>query len=196
MRATHSSPSPTAPWFLTTLAVLATAGCVFDPGATGTGGGGAGGDAGVLEGTDAQVCGAACGTLIDCGVELDQDGCKSSCLDGGSPNLVSCFRQVTATCDPLASCVLGTLCGSTGIPSGSDTCATGASCLIGCAGNPDSSCGCVCMGQVNADDASAIYAVAVCASVHCNFECGASGDTSSCQSCLNAECNSTGASCK
>lgn len=186
------------PWIPTVLAVLAAAGCVLDPGAGagGGGGGGAGGGGGVLEGTDAQVCGAACGELIDCGAELDQDGCKSSCLSSANGSLPACFRQVTAACDPLARCVLGELCGPGGVPSGSDACAAGASCLIGCAGVADTTCGCACMGGVRADDAAAIYAVAVCASVHCDFECGAFGDTASCQSCLNGQCASAGAGCK
>lgn len=185
-----------APWTLTALALMAAAGCVqLDPGA-GTGGGGAGGGGGALDGTDAEVCAAACDTLIGCGVELDLDGCKASCLDPAGASLVACFRQSTAACDPLSACVLSTLCGPGGVPSGSASCETGQGCLVSCAGYPNPGCGCACMGQVTSAAAASIYALAVCASVHCSFECGANGgDPGSCQSCMANQCEAADLQC-
>lgn len=186
------------PWSAAVMAVIAATGCVqLDPGGGGgSGAGGSGGSGGVLEGTDAQVCGAACDTLIGCGVELDQAGCKESCLDPASANLVACFRSVTADCSPLSSCVLAALCGSGGVPSGSASCEAGQACLESCAGVPDPNCGCLCMGQVSSGQAGPVYAVAVCASVHCSFECGANGDPGSCQSCIANECDGADLQCQ
>jgi hypothetical protein len=195
----HRRPEP---WIASTLALIATAGCLqLDPGTSGGGGsggtGGTGSGTGVLDGTDAEVCGAACDTLIGCGVELDLDGCKASCLDPSGTGLVACFRQVPAACNPLSSCVLSTLCGSGGVPAGSASCESGQSCLASCAGSPDGNCGCSCIGQVSSDQAAAIYAVAVCASVHCSFECGASGgDPGSCQGCLANVCETADLQCQ
>ncbi len=182
------------PWSAAALAVMMAAGCVqLDPG-TGTGGGGAGGTGGVLEGTDAQVCGAGCDTIIGCGIELDQTGCKESCI--ASAGLVACFRQVTATCNDLSACVLNALC-SGSIPSGSSACEAGQSCLISCAGNADPGCGCACMPQVTSAQTAAVYAIAVCASVHCSFECAPNGgDPGSCQSCLASECETADLQCQ
>jgi hypothetical protein len=187
------------PWAAGALALLVAAGCVFDA-ETGTGGaGGAGGDtgSGFLGGTDAQVCGAACDMLIGCGVELDQLGCKESCLDPASTGLVACFRQVTAACDPLASCVLAAVCGPGGVPSGSSSCEGGQGCFLSCAGSSDVNCGCACMAPVAPVDAAAIYAVTVCASVHCNFECAVNGgDPGSCQSCIALDCEAADLQCQ
>lgn len=181
----HKAPAIAA------FAALAIAGCWrVDPGTSG--GGGSGGD--VLQGTDDEVCGGGCSTLIDCGIELDQAGCKDSCINAVTKSLVGCFRQVTATCDNLSSCVLSEVC-SGNVPSGSASCETGQSCLISCAGNPDPGCGCTCIPQVSPDQSAAIYALAVCANVHCSLECGTSGDPGSCQSCMANECETDDLGC-
>ncbi|MEZ4311901.1 MAG: hypothetical protein R3F14_28050 [Polyangiaceae bacterium] len=158
---------------------LLTAGC-YRPDTGGTGGtGGEGGSTGddPLTGTDAQVCGAACSKLTVCGAELDQAGCKSDCVSNAT--FINCFRQVESSCDFLAACVWGVVCGTGGIPNGSASCGEGQSCLISCSGNPSTSCGCACAGAVAQGSAMELYALAVCASVHCNYECSATtGDPS------------------
>ena len=165
---------------------------------TGSGGGGAGGSATTTDtawsGTDLQVCGAACNKLIACGAELDLDGCKESCADVSSANLVACFRSAGPSCNPLASCVWSALCGAA--PSGASSCAATADCALTCAGAPSSACGCQCEAQASPGIASNYYAVAICANVHCTLECGSSGDPGSCQGCLASSCADAMSKCQ
>jgi hypothetical protein len=169
-------------------------GCVpYDPGA-GAGGAGGGATTGTLEGTDLQVCGDACQTLVGCGAQLDQTGCKADCTDPSNAGLVSCFRGVAPSCDPLASCVWSALCSGVA-PNGSQACAAGASCAVSCGGNPDPYCLCGCAGQVRPDQSGDFYVLITCLSVRCSIECGQSGDAVSCDDCLTGECSAAAAQC-
>jgi len=183
------------------VALLVAAGCVppeTDTGAGGSGGagsGGAGSGGGTttgLSGTDAQVCGTACQTLIACGAELQQDGCKESCVNPASSGLVNCLRQVTTACNELALCVWGTVCGP---PGGGASCGEGQNCLISCAGNPAPGCGCSCVVQVDASLAINLYNLATCASARCSAECATTGDPASCQGCMANECATADGQC-
>lgn len=170
-------------------------GCVpVDPTASGGAGGEGGGATTTLEGTDAQVCGAACQSLLGCGADLDQTGCKTDCLDPANANLVTCFRNVDATCDSLATCVWRALCAGTS-PSGSGTCEAGQQCAVTCGGSPDLYCLCGCEGQLASNVSSEFYVLVTCLSVHCNIECGTGGDPVSCDSCIAGECSAADAQC-
>ena len=156
---------------------------------TGAGGGGAGGSGTTdtaWSGTDLQVCSVACAKLIACGVGLDLDTCKANCSDAANASLVACFRSVGPVCNSLASCAWQAACGVS--PSGSATCAAAADCGVTCAGSPTTECGCSCASQASSAVAVNYYAVAICSTLHCNVECSASGDTASCQTCLDTSC--------
>ncbi len=163
---------------------------------SGTGGGGAGGStaAGPLTGTDIQVCGGACDKLISCGVELNLDDCKASCIDPGSAALITCFRGVDAACNPLASCVWAAICGAA--PSGSASCSAARDCALNCAGAASTTCGCSCAAQAASGVSVNYYAVAVCSNVHCGYECGVNGDPGSCQGCLASQCEAASSNCQ
>jgi hypothetical protein len=184
-------------------AVYLAIGCVPPGTTTGAGGeGGAGGAVGstttsVLEGTDAQVCALGCQKLIECGAELDLDGCKQSCTSLGGGQVVSCFRGATLDCNPLASCALGAVCGSGGTPSGTASCGQAATCAVNCAGQQSGTCGCSCSGQAAPTVASDFYGVTTCSALHCSNECAAvGGDPSSCQTCLATSCAKAASHCK
>lgn len=165
-------------------------GCVpVDPG-------GAGGEGATttIDGTDLQVCGAACQTLIGCGADLDQTGCKDDCLSLENAPLVSCFRSTTATCDGLSSCVWSALC-SGATPTGSASCEAGQQCFVNCGGNPDPLCPCACQAQVSSNQAADVYALYVCIYSNCKHECGQIGDPVSCDSCITGECSPEDAQC-
>jgi hypothetical protein len=166
----------------------------------GSGAGGSGGAGGTtttdsaLEGTDIEVCAGACQKLIDCGVELSLDGCKQSCIDPSSAALITCLRGVSGACNPIASCVWVAVCGAA--PSGSASCSAVGECGVNCAGSPSTACGCSCAAQASPGVSVNYYAVAVCSSVHCSNECGASGDPGSCQGCLANQCGTAAGNCQ
>lgn len=179
------------------LAAFVVLGCwQVTPGTGGSGGtGGAGGAAGNLEGTDIQVCAGACQKLVTCGAELDVDACKSDCIATQNASLVSCFRGVSATCDALASCTLDAVCLGSGAPQGSSSCSGAGTCLVQCGGDPSQTCPCDCALTASPGVASAYYNLLVCASIHCSYECGSSGDPTSCDSCLGTSCNAEAQAC-
>lgn len=177
------------------LAALLVIGCWHvDTGTGGSGGTGGSTSDAPLSGTDIQVCAGACQKLIDCGVELDLDGCKQSCIDPASAALITCLRGVNASCNPLASCVWAAICGAA--PSGSASCSAVGQCGVNCAGSPSTACGCSCAAQASSGVSVNYYAVAVCSSVHCSFECGSSGDPGSCQSCIANQCGTAAGNCQ
>lgn len=186
------------------IAAWIAAGCVV-PTSTSGGGSGGGGEGGAsgegggagFQGTDAEVCDKACGAMIECGVELDLSGCKLSCTDPAGPPLVACLRQSTVSCDPIAQCFWGAVCGAQGVPAGSASCVAVEECAINCAGSNDSAvCGCLCAGQAAPGAAAAFYAVTVCSVLHCNGECGELGDPGYCQGCLANACVNSYSQCK
>ena len=180
--------------FLATILVL---GCwQVDTGGGGSGAaGGSGGAAGNLSGTDIQVCGAACAKLIDCGATLDLDACKSDCIAPANAALITCFRAVSATCDALSSCTLDIICQGNGAPAGNASCSGAGTCLVQCGGNVNGLCPCDCAVQASPAVASAYYNLFVCASIHCSYECGTSGDPASCESCLYTSCHAEAQNC-
>ena len=83
------------------------------------------------------------------------------------------------------------------MPAGSASCAAVADCAINCAGsNSNEVCGCLCAGQAAPSAAAAFYVVTVCSVLHCNLECGETGDPGYCQGCLANACAGAYSQCK
>lgn len=177
------------------LATLLVLGCWQIPtDSSSGGGGGAGGSAGSLSGTDIQVCGAACQKLIDCGASLDLAACKNDCISPSNASLVTCFRGVSAACDPLAACTLDAICLGAG-PSGNAACSGAGTCLVQCGGSVSQTCACDCGAQASPTVASSYYNLFVCASINCSYECSSTGDPSSCETCLGSSCYTEAQAC-
>jgi hypothetical protein len=169
-------------------------------GGVGGGGGGtaSGGDMATL--TDAMRCSTACAKMISCGVRYDSTQCNNGC--NASTVFLPCIRTAALDdCNALAMCAFQQFghdaCGGTsGVPSGTATCNTTASCEASCnVSGPQPACSCNCIKAASPGIANALLVNNQCALALCATQCGPQGSGTACNSCAASMCASQHSQC-